>query len=283
MSDPPSTLPSPFTLQQLIRSRSSIGEPSPRALKRAKERAERKSQRLSQQNDAPSTTPILVEQPLLQDTNTDEPEQENALQIVNGEIVFTDLQPPPKRSRRGSYAMEVDLPDYEEPAINSASFGKKKTRVRWKNDDDLLFYKGLKLFKTNFTLIGALFPDKTRKELSIKYNYELKKDFKSVQAALQYEPNERDTRDMEEVLEVIRTKGWSGIEAAKPKDVEYELEEEKYWDGDGEVKDAKGEVGLQSEREDLDEGEKEEGRDEWEEVRNEVRNVATFEEHEDYD
>ncbi|KAL0221932.1 hypothetical protein RCL1_001786 [Eukaryota sp. TZLM3-RCL] len=222
-------LPQPsLTIKSLIKQKTTMGEPSPSALRKAQQRAQQKSQNLALTPTIPieSSTFALEHVP---EEDTSEPV--NALTIVDGQIVFTDLAPAPKKPRLDPSLDSfdsIDLPDYEEPHINSSSFGKSKSKLRWNAAEEDLFLKGLRLFKTNFTLMGTLIPTKTRRELTTKFNFEMKKRPNIILESLKYNPTEEDQQDYIELLEFSKKVGWQGIASSAPKHIDLELDEERY-------------------------------------------------------
>ncbi|KAL0248010.1 hypothetical protein GEMRC1_003249 [Eukaryota sp. GEM-RC1] len=92
--------------------------------------------------------------------------------------------------------------------------------------------EGLRLFKTNFTLFGTLLPNKSRKEITTKFNFELKKNPQAIKHALSYQPSQPDFARYTELVSFVKEVGWQGICTSQPKDVEQELEEEKYFKPD---------------------------------------------------
>lgn len=99
--------------------------------------------------------------------------------VVNGEIQLdnTSLQV----DRHADAARELgELEDVEENSwtrkINSASFGKRSKAETWDEELTDLFYRGLRMFGTDFQVISKMFPGRSRRQIKLKFNNEERRD-----------------------------------------------------------------------------------------------------------
>lgn len=97
------------------------------------------------------------------------------MRIVNGEIVLdtASLQV----DRHADAARNVgELEDVVENSltrkINQASYGKRSKTESWDEDMTDLFYRGLRMFGTDFMMISKLFPGRSRRQIKLKFNNE---------------------------------------------------------------------------------------------------------------
>lgn len=56
--------------------------------------------------------------------------------------------------------------------ITSASFAKRESSIKWGEAETKLFYDGLRTFGTDFTLMARLFPNRSRRQLKLKFKRE---------------------------------------------------------------------------------------------------------------
>ncbi|EER40400.1 transcription factor tfiiib component [Histoplasma capsulatum H143] len=115
-------------------------------------------------------------------TSGDEPGRDEAgdlggpkMRIVNGEIIIdaSSLQ----IDRHANAARnEGDLEEVEEnrltKRINAASFGKRTKVESWDKDMTDLFYRGLRMFGTDFMMISKMFPGRSRRKIKLKFSNE---------------------------------------------------------------------------------------------------------------
>ncbi|PGH06639.1 transcription factor TFIIIB component b'' [Blastomyces parvus] len=97
------------------------------------------------------------------------------MRIVNGEIVVdaTSLQ----IDRHANAARnEGDMEEVEEnpltKRINAASFGKRTKVESWDEELTDLFYRGLRMFGTDFMMISKMFPGRSRRQIKLKFSNE---------------------------------------------------------------------------------------------------------------
>ncbi|KAH8550787.1 hypothetical protein BGW37DRAFT_495863 [Umbelopsis sp. PMI_123] len=109
----------------------------------------------------------------LEDTALQESSYAPQLQFVNGKMVLDTASLAIKRS-----AMATDLPTeamevVEETSmsrvVNSQSYGKKSKSMRWSAEETERFYNALAQWGTDFEMITRLFPERTRKQIKLKF------------------------------------------------------------------------------------------------------------------
>ena len=87
--------------------------------------------------------------------------------------------------------------------VNSNRIGKhaglRGSSNRWDDESTELFYKGLRMFGTDFEMIASLFPSRTRKEIKDKYNKLEREEWDRVQDSLK----NREPCAIEEYAEMV--------------------------------------------------------------------------------
>lgn len=102
--------------------------------------------------------------------STEEEPQKESLIIVDGQVVM---------SERPSKAQVI------EDRITSFSYRKQNSgRGKWTKEETILFYRGLSLCGTDFTLLEKIFTDKTRKQIKNKFTNEEKSQPERITQAL---------------------------------------------------------------------------------------------------
>ncbi|KAE8145867.1 hypothetical protein BDV25DRAFT_60849 [Aspergillus avenaceus] len=101
------------------------------------------------------------------------------MRIVNGEIVLDAASL--EVDRHADAARNAgDLEDVVENSltrkVNQASFGKRSKTESWDEDMTDLFYRGLRMFGTDFMMISKLFPGRSRRQIKLKFNNEERRD-----------------------------------------------------------------------------------------------------------
>lgn len=143
--------------------------------------SERK-QRTQQDGGSVESTPVKPNgdaTPSVADQENSNPETKSqagpVMRIVNGEIVLdtASLQV----DRHADAARNVgELEDVVENSltrkINQASYGKRSKTESWDEDMTDLFYRGLRMFGTDFMMISKLFPGRSRRQIKLKFNNE---------------------------------------------------------------------------------------------------------------
>ncbi|PGH02691.1 hypothetical protein AJ79_07570 [Helicocarpus griseus UAMH5409] len=143
------------------------------------------------------------------------------MRIVNGEIVIdaTSLQ----IDRHANAARnEGDMEEVEEnpltKRINAASFGKRTKVESWDEEMTDLFYRGLRMFGTDFMMISKMFPGRSRRQIKLKFSNEERRDPGRIKDTLL---GPREQVDLETYSEMTNTV------YDDPRVIEKELDEEK--------------------------------------------------------
>ena len=143
------------------------------------------------------------------------------MRIVNGEIVLdtSSLQ----IDRHANSAKNVEgMEEVEEnpltKRINAASFGKRTKLESWDEELTNLFYRGLRMFGTDFMVISKMFPGRTRRQIKLKFTNEERRDPERIKQTLL---GPREHIDLETYSEMTSTV------YDDPKIIQQELEEEK--------------------------------------------------------
>jgi transcription factor TFIIIB component B'' len=124
---------------------------------------------IKQNGEAPS--------PAAEQTDTQDGKGQSGpvLRIVNGEIVLdaASLQV----DRHADADKNVgELEDVVENSltrrVNQSSYGKRTKAESWDEEMTDLFYRGLRMFGTDFMMISKLFPNRSRHQIKLKFNNE---------------------------------------------------------------------------------------------------------------
>ncbi|KAG4030289.1 hypothetical protein MFRU_012g00340 [Monilinia fructicola] len=141
-----------------------------------------------------STPPVSNAEPREEPTlNTNN----NGLQmrVIDGQIVLDDrsLQVDRHRQARdeGLVLEEIEENEFTK-AVNSGQYMKRSTSVRWDSDANELFYQGLRQFGTAFEMIAAMFPDRNRRQIKLKFVREERQNPAKVDRALKGKTDEID-------------------------------------------------------------------------------------------
>ncbi|KAL4780563.1 hypothetical protein BJX76DRAFT_337695 [Aspergillus varians] len=143
------------------------------------------------------------------------------MRIVNGEIVLDHASLQVDRhadaERNGD-----DLEDVVENSltrkINQATYGKRSKTESWDEDMTDLFYRGLRMFGTDFMVISKLFPGRSRRQIKLKFNNEERRDPQRIKETLL---GPRETIDINTYSEMTNTV------YDDPRIIQQELDEEK--------------------------------------------------------
>ena len=115
-----------------------------------------------------------------------------------------------------------DLEDVVESSltrkINQASYGKRSKTESWDEELTDLFYRGLRMFGTDFSIISKMFPGRSRHQIKLKFNNEERRDPVRIKETL-LGPSE--VVDIETYSEMTNTV------YEDPKEVFRQLEEQK--------------------------------------------------------
>jgi transcription factor TFIIIB component B'' len=149
------------------------------------------------------------------------PQSGPKMRIVNGEIVLdnTSLQV----DRHADAAREAgDLEDVVESSftrkINQASYGKRSKTETWDEDLTDLFYRGLRMFGTDFMVISKMFPGRSRRQIKLKFNNEERRDPQRIKDTL---------LGPREAISLAAYSEMTNTVYDDPKTVQEELDEEK--------------------------------------------------------
>jgi transcription factor TFIIIB component B'' len=143
------------------------------------------------------------------------------MRIVNGEIVLdtSSLQ----IDRHADAARDADEMEQVEEnlltrKINSASFGKRTKVESWDMEMTNLFYRGLRMFGTDFMMISKMFPGRSRRQIKLKFSNEERKNPDRIKQTLL---GPRETVTLEDYSDMTNTV------YDDPKIIEQELAAEK--------------------------------------------------------
>ncbi|KAI1907931.1 hypothetical protein LOZ12_005307 [Ophidiomyces ophidiicola] len=143
------------------------------------------------------------------------------MRIVNGEIVLDTSTLQIDRhadAARNAEDMEEVVENTLTRRINQATFGKRTKYEPWDEELTDLFYKGLRMFGTDFMMISKMFPSRTRRHIKLKFCNEERKDPERIKMTLL---GPREPVNLEAYSE------WTNTVYDDPKILERELEEEK--------------------------------------------------------
>jgi transcription factor TFIIIB component B'' len=109
------------------------------------------------------------------------------MRIVDGQIVIDDSSLVVDRHKRAA-AEALVLEEIEENDFTrittSGSFMKKEKSQNWDLEELGRFYDGLRMFGTDFQMISKMFPNRSRKQIKLKFNKEEKMFPKKIAAVL---------------------------------------------------------------------------------------------------
>ena len=143
------------------------------------------------------------------------------MRIVNGEIVLDTASLQVDRhadaARNGG-----DLEDVVENSltrrINQATYGKRSKTESWDEELTDLFYRGLRIFGTDFMMISKLFPGRSRRQIKLKFNSEERRDPGRIKDTLLGPSETIDITTYSEMTNTVYD---------DPKVIQQELDEEK--------------------------------------------------------
>lgn len=182
------------------------------------------------QQDGGSVEPTPVKQngdstPSVADQESSNPDTKSqagpVMRIVNGEIVLdtASLQV----DRHADAARNVgELEDVVENSltrkINQASYGKRSKTESWDEEMTDLFYRGLRMFGTDFMMISKLFPGRSRRQIKLKFNNEERRHPGRIKETLLGPSETIDIATYSEMTNTVYD---------DPKAIQQELDEEK--------------------------------------------------------
>ncbi|EEP78234.1 conserved hypothetical protein [Uncinocarpus reesii 1704] len=127
------------------------------------------------------------------------------MRLVNGEIVLDTASLQIDRHADAARNAE-DMEEVEENPltrrINQASFGKKTKHEAWDEEMTDLFYRGLRMFGTDFMMISKMFPGRTRRHIKLKFCNEERKAPERIKETLL---GPREVVDLDDYSEMTNT------------------------------------------------------------------------------
>ncbi|KAL4976110.1 hypothetical protein BDW66DRAFT_166696 [Aspergillus desertorum] len=143
------------------------------------------------------------------------------MRIVNGEIVL-DTDSLQVDRHADAERNEDELEDVVENSltrkINQATYGKRSKTESWDENMTELFYRGLRMFGTDFMVISKMFPGRSRRQIKLKFNNEERRDPQRIKETLL---GPRESIDINTYSEMTNTV------YDDPRLIQRELDEEK--------------------------------------------------------
>ncbi|KAJ5484956.1 hypothetical protein N7539_004944 [Penicillium diatomitis] len=143
------------------------------------------------------------------------------MRIVNGEIVLDNASLEVDRHADAARAAG-DLEDVVENQltrkVNQATYGKRTKNESWNEEMTDLFYRGLRMFGTDFMVISKLFPGRSRRQIKLKFNNEERKDPQRIKDTL---------LGPRETIDIATYSDLTNQTYDDPKVIQQELQEEK--------------------------------------------------------
>ncbi|KAJ5980049.1 hypothetical protein N7481_007347 [Penicillium waksmanii] len=187
------------------------------------EQVELESKQKAQEEAASTTgTPMKAKAP--EGDRSSEPAKPAAgpvMRIVNGEIVLDTASL--EVDRHADAAREAgDLEDVVENQltrkVNQATYGKRSKTESWDEEMTDLFYRGLRMFGTDFMVISNMFPGRSRRQIKLKFNNEERRDPQRIKDTL---------LGPREVIDIEEYSAMTNQTYDDPKLIQQELDEEK--------------------------------------------------------
>ncbi|CEJ59471.1 hypothetical protein PMG11_08095 [Penicillium brasilianum] len=149
------------------------------------------------------------------------PQSGPVMRIVNGEIVLDNASLEVDRHADAARAAG-DLEDVVENQltrkVNQATYGKRTKNESWDEDMTDLFYRGLRMFGTDFMVISKLFPGRSRRQIKLKFNNEERKDPQRIKDTL---------LGPRETIDIAAYSALTNQVYEDPKIIQQELDDEK--------------------------------------------------------
>lgn len=143
------------------------------------------------------------------------------MRIVNGEIVIDTASLQVDRhadASRDAGELEDVIENPLTRKINQATYGKRTKTESWDEEMTELFYRGLRMFGTDFMMISKMFPGRSRRQIKLKFNNEERRDPERIKQALM---GPREPIDIAMYSEMTNTV------YEDPRVIQQELEEER--------------------------------------------------------
>lgn len=189
------------------------------------ERAEwERKQRQREERASSDQVPIKQngeESPFAAENRPRKPQAGPKMRIVNGEIVLDTASLEVDRhadAEREAGELEDVVENPLTRKINQATYGKRTKTESWDEEMTDLFYRGLRMFGTDFMMISKMFPGRSRRQIKLKFNNEERRDPERIKQALL---GPREPIDIETYSEMTNTV------YDDPKVIQQELDEEK--------------------------------------------------------
>ncbi|EGD96360.1 transcription factor TFIIIB component [Trichophyton tonsurans CBS 112818] len=188
--------------------------------RKKKEREERKKAGSSASQSAKGSstdTPKPAEKKMRPSAEVTGPQ----MRIVNGEIVLDTSSLQIDRHADADRNAD-DMEEVEENPltrrINAASFGKRTKLETWDEAATDLFYKGLRMFGTDFMMISKMFPGRTRRHIKLKFSNEERREPERIKRTLLGPREPVDSAAYSEMTNTVYD---------DPRAIQRELDEEK--------------------------------------------------------
>lgn len=149
------------------------------------------------------------------------PQAGPVMRIVNGEIVLDTASLEVDRhadAARSAGDLEDVVENQLTRKINQATYGKRSKTETWDEEMTDLFYRGLRMFGTDFMVISKLFPGRSRRQIKLKFNNEERRDPLRIKDTLL---GPRETIDIKTYSEMTQQT------FDDPKAIQRELDDEK--------------------------------------------------------
>ncbi|RDW83907.1 transcription factor TFIIIB subunit BDP1 [Aspergillus mulundensis] len=195
---------------------------------RAHESAEAERKRAQQEEGQKDETP--AKQPSADAAPKEDPTENTpnkgsqagpVMRIVNGEIVLDAASLQVDRHADAEKNGD-DLEDVVENSltrkINQATYGKRSKTESWDEDMTELFYRGLRMFGTDFMVISKMFPGRSRRQIKLKFNNEERRDPQRIKETLLGPRESIDIKTYSEMTDTVYD---------DPRIIQQELDEEK--------------------------------------------------------
>ncbi|GIJ89958.1 transcription factor TFIIIB component B [Aspergillus pseudoviridinutans] len=191
------------------------------------ELAEQERKRAQQEDESQTPVPLKpnadVASPAAEpDIAVDKkPQAGPVMRIVNGEIVLDAASLQVDRyadAARNAGELEDVVESSLTRKINQATWGKRSKTESWDEEMTDLFYRGLRMFGTDFMMISKLFPGRSRRQIKLKFNNEERRAPERIKETLL---GPRETIDITTYSEMTNTV------YDDPRVVQQELDEEK--------------------------------------------------------
>lgn len=189
-----------------------------------------RKQRAQQEGEDTESTPIkqngdaAPSAPEQDENFEDKPQGGQAgpvMRIVNGEIVLDTASLQVDRhadAARDMGALEDVVENSLTRRINQASYGKRSKTESWDEEMTDLFYRGLRMFGTDFMMISKMFPGRSRRQIKLKFNNEERKHPDRIKETLLGPSESIDIATYSEMTNTVYD---------DPKSIKQELDEEK--------------------------------------------------------